>query len=116
MEPAKHEGMGPGVVWGIPTVWTELGRFSWRTECGREWVRHDGGEWDAPTLDDLGQRAGDWDAGLDVVSPLIGRHLLNMSRDAIKREDVTPHSEFSSWICHFNLEFLSIHHRNKGFI
>ena len=83
MEPPTHEGRGPGVVWGIPSVWTVLGRFSRRAQCGREWVRHNGGEWDAPTLDDLGEPAGDWDALLEVVSPLLGCHLLNMSRDAI---------------------------------
>ena len=116
MEPPTHEGRGPRVVRGIPTVWIELGRFSLRTQCGREWVRHDGGEWDAPTLDDLGQPAGGWDSVLEVVSPLLGRHLLNVSRDAIQREDVTPHSEFSSWIFHFNLEFQYIDQRNKGFI
>ena len=85
-------------------------------QCGRERVLHDGGERDAPTFDDLRQPVGDWDAVLEVVRPLLGRHLLNMSRDAIQREDVTDHSEFSSWICHFNLEFQSIHHRNTGFI
>ena len=77
-----------GVVWGIPTVWIELCRFSRGTHCGRERVGHDGGERDAPTLDDLRQPAGDWNAVLEVVSPLLGRHLLNMSRDAVQREDL----------------------------
>ena len=58
-------------------------------------------ERDAPALDDLRHPAGDWNAVLEVVSPLLGRHLLNMSRDAIQREDVASHSEFSSGIIYF---------------
>ena len=78
-----------------------MDRFTRRTQCGREWARHDGGEWDAPTLDDLRQPGGVGNAVLEVVRPLLGRHLLNMSRDAVEREDVDPHSEFSAWIRHF---------------
>ena len=84
MEPPTHEGMGPGVVWGIPSEWAELGGFSRRMQCGRVWERHDGGERDAPAVDDLRQPAGDGYAIQEVVSPLLGRHLLNMSRDAIE--------------------------------
>ena len=110
MEPSTHEGRGPRVVWGIPTVWIESGRFSWRAQCGWEWVRHNGGERDAPPLNDLRQTAGVGNVILEIVRPLLGRHLLDVSRDAVEREDVDPHSEFSSWICHFNLEFQSIQH------
>ena len=103
MEPPTHEGRGPGVVWSIASHRIELCRFARRAQCGREWVKHDGGEWDAPTLDDLRQPGGVGNAVLEVVRPLLGRHLLNMSRDAIEREDVDPHSKFSSRICHFGI-------------
>ena len=89
------------VVLGIPTIRIEFCSFSRRAQCGREWLRHDGGEQDAPALADLSQPAGEWDTVLEVVSPLFSRHLLNMRRDAIQREDVTHHTEFSSWIGHF---------------
>ena len=57
MEPRKHGGRGPGVVWCIPTHRIELCRFSRRAQCGRERVRHDGGDRDAPGVDDLCQPA-----------------------------------------------------------
>ena len=101
IEPTTHEVSGLGLVSGIPSEWTVTGRFSRRTQCGRLWVRHDGGERDAPALNDLCQPSGVWDAVLEVVSPLLGRHLLNMSRDAIQIEDITALLEFSSWIGHF---------------
>ena len=53
-------------------------------------MRHDGGERDAPADHDLRLHVGDWDAVLEFVSPLLGRHLVNMSRDAIQREDIAP--------------------------
>ena len=64
-------------------------------------MRDDGGEWDAPVLHALRKPVGDWDAILEIVSPLLWRHLLNMSRDEIHREDLTAKSEFASWISHF---------------
>ena len=84
MEPPTYEGRGPGVVWSIASHRRELCRFSRRAQCGRERVRHDGGERDTPTLNDLRQPAGVGNAVLEVVRPLLGRHLLNMSRDAIE--------------------------------
>ena len=36
MKPPTHEGRGPGVVSGIPSVRIELGGFSRRAQCGRE--------------------------------------------------------------------------------
>ena len=84
MEPPTHEGSGPGVVSDIPTHTIELCRFSRRAQCAMERVRHDGGERDAPTLDDLRQPARDGNAVLEVVCPLLGRYLLDVSRDAIE--------------------------------
>ena len=101
MDPPMHEGRGPAVVSGTPTHRSELEELSRRTQCGMVWLKHDGREQDAPALHDLCQPAGDSYAILEVVSQLLGRHLLNMSRDASQREDVTPHSEFSSLSCDF---------------
>ena len=84
MEPPTHEGRGPGVVRSVASHRIELCRFSRRAQCGWERVRHDGGERDAPALDDLCQPAGVGNAVLEVVRPLLGRHLLDMPRDAIE--------------------------------
>ena len=84
VESPTHEGRGPGVVWGIASHRIELCRFARRAQCGREWLRHDGRERDAPALDDLRQPAGMGNAVLEIVRPLLGRHLLDMPRDAIE--------------------------------
>ena len=63
-------------------------------------MRDDGGEWDAPVFDVLRQPAGDWDAIVEILSPLLGRPLLYMSGDAIHREDLAPHIIFTACIGH----------------
>ena len=84
VESPTHEGRGPGVVWSIASHRIELCRFARRAQCGRERVRHDGGERDPPTLNDLRQPGGVGNAVLEIERPLLGRHLLNVSRDAIE--------------------------------
>ena len=64
-------------------------------------MRDDCWESDAPVVDALGQPRRDRDAILKILRPLLGHPLLYISRDAIHREDLAPHSRFTALICHF---------------
>lgn len=66
-----------------------------------KWVMDHCFEWDAPVVDALRHFRGDWYAILEIVRALICRPLLDMSLDEILREDVAPHSIFTSSISHF---------------
>lgn len=56
----------------------------------RVWEKDHGGELDAPVVDALSQPAGNRDAIVEIASRLLGRRLLYMSRDALKRDAQAP--------------------------